>query len=140
MNETLIRNWNSVVKQGDIVYHLGDVFFGNKEDFKKIWPRLNGGKRLIVGNHDDINWLSSGGFFKKVYMWRQIPELDVVLTHVPIYMGVNEHRKYSYNIHGHVHQHSLKDSRYFNVSVENINYTPINLYEVVERLKNNIRS
>src|SRR6056297_2500022 len=74
MNECMLDNWNSVVKPGDKVYHLGDVFIGPKEDFQKFWPKLNGGKRLIVGNHDDIKFLASGGFFQKVQMWRMFPE------------------------------------------------------------------
>ena len=49
----MIENWNSVVKKGDYVYHLGDVFFGSKETFPALWNRLNGSKRLIIGNHDD---------------------------------------------------------------------------------------
>ena len=33
MNECLLDSWNSVVKPGDLVYHLGDVFMGDKEVF-----------------------------------------------------------------------------------------------------------
>ena len=66
MNELLADNWNSVVKPGDIVYHLGDVFMGDKEKFKAFWPRLNGKKRLIVGNHDEIKFLAAGAFFEKI--------------------------------------------------------------------------
>ena len=42
MNEIMIDRWNSVVKPGDKVYHLGDVLFGDKEAFSRLWPRLNG--------------------------------------------------------------------------------------------------
>jgi calcineurin-like phosphoesterase family protein len=66
MDEHMIERWNSVVKQGDVVYHLGDVAIlktqSDEQWFKKNWARLNGSKRLIVGNHDDIKFLSSGGF------------------------------------------------------------------------------
>ena len=31
MNEDIINNWNAIVKPNDIVFHLGDVSFRNKE-------------------------------------------------------------------------------------------------------------
>lgn len=142
MNEKLISNWNDRVKPGDIVYHLGDVFFGNKDKFKKMWPRLNGKKRLIVGNHDDVKFLSSGGFFSKVSMWRMFPEYGCVLTHVPILMQKHDRRKYDFNLHGHVHWNSVVqdngmclDNRYRNCCVENTNWEPINLIHECEKLR-----
>ena len=50
MDEHMIECWNSVVKDGDIVYHLGDVFFDNGHT---VLPRLKGRKRLLLGNHDN---------------------------------------------------------------------------------------
>lgn len=136
MNEVIIQNWNSVVKPGDIVYHLGDVFIGDRDEFKKLWPRLNGRKRLVVGNHDDIKFLSSGSFFQKVLQSKTIPEYGIIMTHQPIRMGdVNDYHKYGFNVHGHVHNYSVPDKRYYNVSVEVINYTPVNLDTIIKHFK-----
>lgn len=128
MDETMIDNWNKVVKPGDIVYHLGDVFMGNSGWFKKNWPRLAGRKRLIVGNHDDVKFLSSGGFFQKVMMWRIFKEFDMVLTHVPIHQS--SFGKVSRNVHGHIHQRKSPSDQHTCVCVEQTNYTPIHIEEV----------
>lgn len=51
MHPALIESWNSVVKEGDIVYVLGD-FSLNKKYCPEILPKLNGSKILVSGNHD----------------------------------------------------------------------------------------
>jgi len=134
MNECMIENWNSVVKQGDIVYHLGDVLFGDKENFKVMWPKLKGSKRLIVGNHDDIPFLSSGGFFKKVLMWRMFPEFGLLMSHVPLHENSlwrgKDQDKQMVNVHGHIHQNPSPEGPYKCVCVEQINYTPVNIEEL----------
>ena len=141
MDEYILEKWNSVVKQGDIVYHLGDVFIGSKEKFKKMWPKFHGSKRLIVGNHDDIKFLSSGGFFQKVQMWRMFPEFGLMFSHVPLHESnllrlTDRAGKYPddciklKNCHGHIHQNPSPDGPYQNMSVEAINYTPVNIEEL----------
>ena len=52
MNETLIANWNNVVKEEDTVYVLGDFFMGMLDAIEPIYNRLNGKVILIRGNHD----------------------------------------------------------------------------------------
>jgi calcineurin-like phosphoesterase family protein len=136
MNETMVDRWNSVVKQGDKVYHLGDVFFGSKDNFKTLWPRLKGHKRLIVGNHDDIKFLSSGGFFGKVQMWRMFPEFKLVLTHVPLHLSQLQRfisqteTRYLTNVHGHIHQNPSPEGPYKCVCVEQTDYTPMSIEEL----------
>ena len=49
-DEALIEKWNSVVQPKDIVFHLGDFCFGKRHI--QIAGRLNGNKRLVMGNHD----------------------------------------------------------------------------------------
>ena len=52
MNEFLIKNHNSVVSKHDMVYHLGDLCFGSREQKLEILNRLNGQFHIILGNHD----------------------------------------------------------------------------------------
>jgi len=54
MNESLIENWNGVVSNSDIIYHLGD-FCWRPSMAKEILSRLNGDLHLIRGNHDTLN-------------------------------------------------------------------------------------
>lgn len=137
MNQYILDKWNSVVKPGDIVYHLGDVFMGNREDFKNLWPKFQGSKRLVVGNHDDIPFLSSGGFFKKVMMWRTFPEFGLMLSHVPLHQSSlrrgapdNPDAPVLLNVMGHIHQNPAPDGPYRCVCVEQTDYTPINIEEL----------
>lgn len=135
MNETMIDRWNSVVKEGDKVYHLGDVYMGSQNDAETVLSRLNGTKRLIVGNHDVIygkgNPLQK--FFKKIYLWRSFKELGLLLTHVPVHPDhIGSDRV---NVHGHIHEKTVTlgdsiDQRYHCVCVEHTNYTPVNIDEL----------
>lgn len=132
MDETMVDNWNFYVRPGDKVYHLGDVFFGSKERFKTMWPRLNGSKRLVVGNHDDVKFLSSGGFFQKVMLWRKFENL--LLTHVPVHPSTLSENRFSgkpiVNVHGHIHNNKSPEGPYKCVCVEQTNYSPVNLEEL----------
>jgi len=147
MNEHMIERWNSVVKPGDKVYHLGDVFFGDREEFKKLWPKLHGSKRLIVGNHDDIPFLSSGGFFQKVQMWRQFNEFGLMLSHVPLHESSllrwpkvrpgesRDEPSFLYNVDGHTHQQGSPAGPYLSVCVELREYTPVHIETLAAEAK-----
>lgn len=67
MNESLILNWNQLVKPEDTVWHLGDFAFMKFPELKSLIWRLNGKKNLVLGNHDKMiienrNELSKGAF------------------------------------------------------------------------------
>ncbi|QKN14295.1 hypothetical protein HR059_07380 [Sinorhizobium meliloti WSM1022] len=54
-DEAIVANWNSVVRDNDIVYHLGDFGFQlgiNSDRIRALFHRLRGHKYLIIGNHD----------------------------------------------------------------------------------------
>lgn len=129
MNETIVDNWNKTVRDEDIVYHLGDVYFGQGHS---VLTRLRGRKRLILGNHDNgkSDYLLSN--FQKILVWRMFPEFNCLLSHVPVHESALY--KVDYNLHGHVHKSTLQDSRYVNCCVEVRDYTPVSIEEIMKNV------
>ena len=129
-DEALIANWNNTVKPDDKVYHVGDFCLNRRS--LSVAKQLNGRKLLIMGNHDMFRteeYLEAG--FERVCGALQFENL--ILTHIPVHTAQVEHRFFA-NVHGHLHSKKIPDWRYLNVSVENINLTPITLEEVYSRI------
>lgn len=55
MNNQLINNWNQVVGEKDVVYHLGDIALASHDEIVELCEQLNGRIMLVKGNHDDEN-------------------------------------------------------------------------------------
>jgi calcineurin-like phosphoesterase family protein len=126
MNEHMIEKWNSVVRDNDIVYHLGDVYFG---DGHICLSRLRGKKRLILGNHDDAKDLRLHSVFQKITLWRIFKEFNCMLTHVPVHES--SMNKVNYNLHGHIHRNKSSTPNHINCSVEASNYTPRSIEDIM---------
>ena len=128
MHNTFIENWNRTVTSGDLVLHLGDVAFSGQA-YDTIMPQLNGTKYLIRGNHDRFSEGRYRRHFKRV-LGCYIRD-NYCFTHVPIHPS--SLARWKGNIHGHLHAKLVGDPRYYNVSVEQINYTPLN-FETIKLL------
>jgi calcineurin-like phosphoesterase family protein len=133
MNEHIVVQHNSVVRPHDKVYFLGDVTMARNAKGLEILARLNGEKVLIKGNHDLCSINQYLQYFKDVRGSHQFD--GMILTHIPIHP--ESLARWGLNVHGHLHKNIVKmplsqipDNRYFNVSMEQINYTPISLEEV----------
>lgn len=127
----LVNAWNETVRPEDIVYHLGDVFFGQPPI--GILSALHGTKYLILGNHDKPQHMAIYcQHFAKVH---GVAYLDGggVLTHVPMHPSQLEFR-WKFNVHGHIHRGGVNDRRYVNVCCEAINYRPLSLEEIRRRV------
>lgn len=147
MNETMIDRWNEVVKVTDKVYHLGDVLMGNRDEGHEILKRLNGKKRLVVGNHDVIygKYNPLREHFQRIYMWRMMPEHGILMTHVPVHPSTLGEARFMkrqdgtkprmVNVHGHIHQNPSPEGPYFCVCVEQTDYRPMHLDEVKEKIR-----
>lgn len=149
MNEVLVDRWNKVVKPKDIIYHLGDFAFGKHNVFYA--SRLNGIKRLVMGNHDTYPAELYLNHFHKLY--GTVFYERCILSHVPVHPSVLGSR-WLLNVHGHLHSKKIQlnglkehceffginlkddsDQNYFNVSCEQNNLTPIHRDAIMERIK-----
>lgn len=136
MNEYIIQKWNSIVKEDDTVYHLGDVGFGLVQEINRLVERLNGTKILLKGNHDfkigTNTWKEVG--FSEVYK-KKIVLGNLLLTHAPTEdVGENQ-----INVFGHIHDKPLDEKfekkNHICVSCDVIDYTPVSVEEIMENNK-----
>jgi calcineurin-like phosphoesterase family protein len=134
MNEHIIEKWNSVVKPEDKIYHLGDVTFNYKDFAYNIAPRLNGRKRLVLGNHDALQGEKAELLFtqfERVIFWQKLVKHDLVLSHMPLNDETFEFRhKGMRNVHGHLHEKSIMSANHACVCVERTGYTPVHIDEL----------
>lgn len=130
MNNIIIQNWNSVVKNNDRVFVLGDFCLSGKDKIIKCGRALNGRKTLIKGNHDNASlstYYEAG--FEIVSKHPIFFESKIIFSHEPIILCPY------INIHGHIHDKEIDKKNYpnsINVSIEKINYFPIALEKVLK--------
>jgi len=110
--------------QGDLVYVLGDVGRGAKARSVSL---LAGRKRLIAGNGDDVAGIAALGVFESISVAKSLTH--ILLTHIPVHPS--QLRRGMINIHGHLHARTLSDPRYICVSLEQTDFRPVLLDELV---------
>lgn len=146
MDRTIIENWNSVVKDGDLVYHLGDFAFAPIKNYIRY---LNGEIILIRGNHDRGSYIKNSGL--KVYQNYDIEYagLKLKLIHKPIFIPENDDESlntdgisndvdidnYDWIICGHVHEKWKRFQKNFNVGVDVWDFTPVSMETLVKELR-----
>ena len=131
MDEALVENWNSVVKDADRVYLLGDVCI-NRKALATLY-RLKGRKVLVKGNHDIFrleDYLPHFDDIRACVVKKAGDGRKVIMTHVPIHP--DSVGRFGVNIHGHLHYNKIDDDRYICVSVEHTNYTPIEFGDLLK--------
>ena len=145
MNETMIRRWNEVVEDGDMVYVLGDLMLNRGKRPERHLARLKGRLVLLKGNHDDT-WLpkvDTALWFEQASDRLEIMDGDrlLTLTHEPLLdlrsYAPEENR---YQIHGHIHNNthmeawpSLRENpRILNASVEVTGDRPLTFDQLLQ--------
>lgn len=133
MNEALIENHNSLVKPGDIYYHLGDFAFASEEFIRKTLKRMNGNKIFLAGNHDNpSHFTGSVQQFRSDFIGK-VGKLRVHMYHHPI-ESWNGAFYGTVHLHGHSHGSTDNSNKLrFDVGVDCFNMRPVNI-EDLEKL------
>ena len=147
MNQAIIDNWNSVVKDDDMVFVLGDLGFCGIEKLKPLMTQLKGKIYLLQGNHDSNKIVLKlfeediiEGFERLASLIitgdEECPNQELILCHFPMIDWANKERG-SWMIHGHQHQRPDSPScstAHWDVGLDKNGMFPINF----EQLKINI--
>lgn len=149
MNNLIINNINSKVKQEDTLFIVGDFCFSsNLNKIKDIREQINCKIILVLGNHDNViksNKKNIQDIFDKVCLMYSLktPELSeagipsIEMCHYPI-IAWNKSGKGSVMLHGHCHgslKLNIPVGRMFDVGVDCNNYTPLSLTEITEKAR-----
>lgn len=146
MDQVLIEAWNNIVSPGDLVYHLGDLVFGNAKYAKEIIYQLNGQIKLLWNPwHHDRHWFKNFPFTldNKVVRVDPIEVLEfsdygsgeypqvVVLCHYPL--AIWDRRHYgAWHLHGHSHGRYSGSGLILDVGVDVHDYQPLSLENVAK--------
>lgn len=150
MCETIVENWNSIVKPEDTVYDMGDMALSDVQAAVKYLKKLNGKHFWIRGNHDTNNKVQ----YIMDYCWDQIYYVgwaDVLkegkyrfyMSHYPTLTTNYDDKKFSQhviNLHGHTHQTTnwlhAENPFMYHVGLDSHNNMPVNLDEVLTDIRN----
>jgi calcineurin-like phosphoesterase family protein len=151
MHTEMIKRWNSVVGDDDIVYYLGDLAFARDELTKWFIYSLKGKIHFILGNHDKMKDIVKLGRWESVHEYgTEINVKDddsigsrgsngyqrIIMSHYPIFSWNKAHYG-SWHLHGHCHgslmasQQDYYKRKVMDVGCNVIDYTPIS-YEKVK--------
>lgn len=137
MTDSLIREWNSVVSPGDLVYHLGN-FAWDPKTAQEALERLNGQIWLLPAEYDDaIMVLARKGMLRNgVKVINRILPLEVYkanLSYWPMEAWPGKQKSY-YSIIGHPQKQFKSDpkKKRINVSTDLWGFKPQDLEKTLQ--------
>jgi calcineurin-like phosphoesterase family protein len=151
MHIEMIKRWNEVVDDDDIVYYLGDLAFARDELTKWFIYSLKGKINFILGNHDKMKDIIKFGRWENIHEYGteiNVKDEDtigsrgsngyqrIIMSHYPI-LSWNKSHYGSWHLHGHCHGSLIKSNQDYykrkvmDVGCNVIDYTPIS-YEKVK--------
>lgn len=158
MNGYILNNWNEEVSYSDTVLFGGDLVHGSDSTHvEEVAEKTAGQLVLLEGNHDDIDAstvdfpILRSYYFSYEYKGK---EWEFYYTHWPRNDRLNTESKREppkwtespewfdgWYLHGHIHNNDLEnypfvnpEEQFVNVGVELLEYTPIEIEQLIEIL------
>jgi calcineurin-like phosphoesterase family protein len=136
MENHFVDQYNCIVKKKDVVYFIGDFYWGNNiNELKRITQRFNGEKHLILGNHDEMNpfdYVKAG--FISVHTSLELQAMgnidgdsicfNFILHHDPCAAIIEPRMTW---LCGHIHTLAKEINNVLNVGVDVWGYVPVSL-------------
>lgn len=144
-DETLIANWNAVVRPDDTVWHLGDFCYRCGEDYaRSVFGRLRGKCRFLVrGNHDRIGarlpWDGAFDVARAVVPGADGVPQGVWLSHYALRVWPRMHRG-DLHFFGHSHGTLPGTAASTDVGVDCFGFRPVTIDEIRVRLAENAQA
>jgi calcineurin-like phosphoesterase family protein len=136
--DRILKNF-SVVKEDDLLIHLGDICIGRDEyNHKRFFDVVKCKSWLIKGNHDkkSFTWYMNHGWsFVGEQISLRFGGRDILISHRPVDM---KDSLFEINIHGHLHDniHRIEEHSFFGpknhlLALERTNYQPVLLENIL---------
>lgn len=156
MDEVMRENWNERVEYGDTVLFGGDLAMASGATAIEYFETLRGQLVLLDGNHDDIPENKAPFPILKSYYFTYTYEgegYEFYYTHWPIGPQYQEEDNWphyaeppdwfdGWYLHGHTHNNNVDkfpfvnpSEKFVNLSVELLEYTPIEIEELIPILE-----
>lgn len=133
MNHVIVKNFNTLVGQDDLTYHLGDFSLRGSENWQMIsrWVKqLNGKHILVLGNHDKLDpflYVECG--FQSVHTYLKVEGFHCI--HDPaVACSVSVLKAGEWWLCGHVHNLFSNKQNVINVGVDVWNFKPVSIEEI----------
>jgi len=134
-DETLIQNYNAVVKPHDVVLWIGDAFLARTPYPQHVMSRLSGYNILIRGNHDGtVSRCREFGFEQ---VWDRHEFEGFQCTHFPYgtvhkakHLPVPKRQHGVTLLHGHTHSVERTSEGAVHVGVDAWGYRPVHIDEI----------
>jgi calcineurin-like phosphoesterase family protein len=150
MCEAIVERWNSVVRDEDFIYNLGDIALSDIDAAIPYLQRLNGHQIWILGNHDTLRKIEKilpacpriqllGTEMTSYATVIKSGKWSFYLSHYPTLTGNREEWRKVANLCGHSHTQDKWtdwDKMCYHVEMDAHNCYPVNLDQIKEDIRN----